>query len=450
MHTSISPDFIPTHSRGGRISSPKFRASIQQSEDFAGLEEDTNRYDLLILVKRAGREAGLTSKMIELLDYYMSFTRDIDWSAGSRPIVFQSLSKTAMDLGVTERQIQNLEKSLFEAGVLTWHDSGNHKRYGKRCPETGEILFAYGVDLTPLAYKEQELQHILHEKQLFQQAWMETKRQISYYRSQIRSVLAELAEAGVQGRGLITPSEIEDHHKAYEKIAMQIRSHMSMETLRELLSKHKHLHAELLAIFEQGADMNNNPLETSKTSSRSEENCTHNKATIKQPFFKKNTSSPTANGFQESSSRSQEPGRDRARQREDQEAFISKEEQIKSTGLLHISLKQALNASSEEFKAHIPMEKRAMNWRDLVEAAFKRKSEIDISQSAWGRACFELTREGAAICVLLTDQGMNREKNPVRKPGAYFNAMIKRAGQGKLNLQQSIMGLLKLEDEAPF
>ncbi len=446
MQPHFIPEYSSVQSRGGRISSPKLRASIEQSEDFAGLEENTNHYDLLILVKRAGREAGFTSKMIELLDYYMAFTRDMDWSAGSRPIVFQSLSKTAMDLGVTERQIQNLEKSLFEVGALTWYDSGNHKRYGKRCPETGEILFAYGVDLTPLAYQKEELQNILHEKQLYQQAWMETKRQISYYRSQIRAVLAELIEAGEQGRGLITSCEIEDHHKVYENISIQIRSHIGMETLRELLCKHKHLHAELLVIFEQGANMNNNPSETSKTSSRSEENCTHNKVTIKKPFIEMNTSSPAVNSFQESSSRFEEIQTGRAKQKEDQEAPPSKEELILSTGLQHITLKQALNASSEEFKAHIPMEKRAMIWYDMVEAAFKRKTEVNISQSAWGRACSELTREGAAICVLLTDQGMNREKNPVRKPGAYFNAMIKRAGEGKLNLHKSIMGLLKLEE----
>jgi hypothetical protein len=43
--------------------------------------------------------------MIQLLDYYVVFTQDQDWQEGARPIVYQSLYKTALDFGVGERQI---------------------------------------------------------------------------------------------------------------------------------------------------------------------------------------------------------------------------------------------------------------------------------------------------------------------------------------------------------
>jgi replication initiation protein RepC len=119
---------------GGRISSPELRRSQELSESFSGLEENIKRYDLLLLVKRVGKGAGFSPRMIELLDYYMSFTRDVDWEQGSRPIVYQSLSKTSLDLGVSERQIQHLEKQLFELGAITWNDSGNHKRYPDTAP----------------------------------------------------------------------------------------------------------------------------------------------------------------------------------------------------------------------------------------------------------------------------------------------------------------------------
>src|SRR5687768_3700716 len=79
QHISTQISSIIPQSRGGRVSSAELRHSIQMSEDFAGLEKDTNRYDLLVLVKRAGKAAGFTPKMIQLLDYYMAFTRDADW-----------------------------------------------------------------------------------------------------------------------------------------------------------------------------------------------------------------------------------------------------------------------------------------------------------------------------------------------------------------------------------
>ena len=82
---------VPKQSRGGRVSSAQFRYSMEQCEDFAGLEEDTKPYDLLKLVKRTGKAMGFTPAMTELLDYYMAFTREQDWRAGARPIVYQCL-----------------------------------------------------------------------------------------------------------------------------------------------------------------------------------------------------------------------------------------------------------------------------------------------------------------------------------------------------------------------
>lgn len=50
------------------------------------------------------------------------------------------------------------------------------------------------------------------------------------------------------------------------------------------------------------------------------------------------------------------------------------------------------------------------------------------------------------MCLLLTDQAMQREVDPVRQPGAYFRAMIQRARTGDLHLHNSIFGLLKREE----
>src|SRR3982751_1949914 len=153
----IQTNSVPSFS-GGRRSTPELRASVQMAEAFEGLPQEVDRYDLLILVKRAGKGAGFTSAMIELLDYYMAFTRECDWEQGARPIVYQSVSKTALDFGVSERQIQKTEQALFKAGAITWNDSGNHRRYGQRHQKTGRIEYAFGVDLTPLAWLRAELE----------------------------------------------------------------------------------------------------------------------------------------------------------------------------------------------------------------------------------------------------------------------------------------------------
>ena len=439
-------------SRGGRISSSSHRKSYEQVEDFTGLEDNVNRYDLLLLVKRMGKKAGFTPRMINLLDYYMAFTREIDWEQGSSPIIYQSLSKTALDMGVSERQIQRLEQSLFEAGALTWHDSGNHKRYGKR-DDTGRIMFAYGVDLTPLAYLKASLEEKLQEKKMIDAAWMETKRQISYYRGQIRALMCEMELMTLDGQDDYT-AELISVQKAYEPLAMQIRTHMSLESVRLLLAKHKELYNEALNVLSD-QNVDKAPIVEDKTkekSSRSDTDDVHYNYTIKKQSNKLDTKDRMAspNALQKSSSEPLELQKVTDHQVEtcsnEDKSFSDEEALILQTGLQHITLKQALNAASENFRNHMPMEERPMNWNDFVDAAYKMKGDMMISQSSWARSCSLLGRNGAAICLLLTDKAQQREINPVQKTGAYFNAMINRAKDGELHLHNSIFGILQKEN----
>lgn len=136
---------------GGRISSPKFRAGLQDLDEYIGLETDVDRFKALKLVKVAGKEAGFSPELVELLEYYVIRTDEVDWQEGSQPINYQSVTTTAQDLDISERQVRNREKALHAIGALTWQDSGNFKRYGVRDRETRHIQYAFGVDLSPLA-----------------------------------------------------------------------------------------------------------------------------------------------------------------------------------------------------------------------------------------------------------------------------------------------------------
>lgn len=433
---SIHPN--PIKGRGGRISSPKLRKTLEQSQNFCGLESDVNRYDLLLLVKRVGKVAGFSAKMVNLLDYYMAFTRDVDWEEGAQPIVYQSLAKTSLDLGVSERQIQRLEQSLFDAGALTWNDSGNHRRYGQRCPETGGILYAYGVDLTPLAYLKSALVQQLFEKQERDRIWMELKRQVSWYRRQIRSCMSELEQEEQVGAVLA------QFNAEYDSIAKPIRTHMGIECLEVFLDQHKVLYDAIVSLLRSDEET-----KTQKESSKDDTDVINYKSTNKQQSNKLDTGKANAHGFQKSSnehSESQNPKQQDynkpQNQEEDGEGDI-----ILKTGLQHITLKQALNVASERFRENMPLDPRPMNWNDFVEASYKLKADLHISQQSWAHACVTLGRTGAAICILLTDYATYRDDNPVAKPAGYFNAMINRAKSGDLKLHSSIFGILKREGD---
>ena len=385
------------HRAGARFSTLALRDSVQKSKDFNGLEHSTNRYDLLLLVKRAGKNAGFSPRMIMLLDYYMSFTRDIDWEEGSSPVIYQSLSKTALDMGVTERQIQKLERALFDAGALTWHDSGNHKRYGKRDSKSGRILYAYGADLTPLAYLKPHLENIVHEKKLYDKAWMETKRQISWYRSQLRGVIGELATSSQDCTTL---------QKSYDDIAVQIRTNMDLSKLRALLAEHKALYTESVKLLERHE-------KTEKQTCKSEKKFVHIESTINQQSDKSAASSSDTGDHDD-----------------------------------QISVSQAIDASSDSLRAYIDPTIKP-SWNNYIDAAFRMREELDINQKSWARACSSLGRVGASLCVTLTDQARQRENNPVINTGGYFNALLNKAEIGELHLKPSLYHYLRNSNLQP-
>lgn len=421
MHSHATPT-IEHPLRGGRIGSDSHRLTQAMADDFAGLEEGIDRYALLLLVKKVGKQAGFTPRMIQLLDYYFAFTRDCDWEEGSRPIVYQSLSRTALDLDVTERQVQKLEAALFAAGAIGWNDSGNHRRYGQRCPQTGRLLWAFGVELTPLAYLKPKLEALLHEKQLHDEAWLGAKREISRHRRQIRASLAEWIER----EGTSSPA-VQEFERWYDEIAIQLRTHIDLTAMRSLLARHQSLLSDLWQamgvgepVIAQAPQRASITEKTPKGSSRSEPAFAHYKSTT-QPLTEE--CSPQDAGLQGSVA---EPA--------------AGNDPVVSSGMAHVTLGMAIAAASERFTEHLP---RNPQWPDIVEAAYRLRPELGISQSSWGEACEVLGRNGAALCLLVTDCATERASNPVEKPAAYFRGMAARARGGELRLHNSVFGLLE-------
>ena len=438
MITCITRKPYPTTSPAAACSSPELRASIEMAEAFEGLPAEVERYDLLILVKRAGRQAGFTSGMIELLDYYMAFTREADWKEGARPIVFQSLAKTALDFGVSERQIQKLEQALFRAGAITWNDSGNHRRYGQRDPRTGRITYAFGVDLTPLAYLKATLEQKLEEKEARDEAWLAEKRKISWYRAQIRALIGEGGST--------------EDTATYQRIAVPIKAYMSLEALREIAAGHKECHESLQKLLQQRSAVQTSVSKTEEKTPEGEQNFTSIYSTNQEPSDKSEPCNPADHAFRESVTRpSHVHPQHRSRGKtsggagganQHPPAQGRDEKRPATSGLDHVSWKQVLNAASDRFRAHIPVHNRPLDWKDLVDAAYGLLPELGISKSAWVEACTVLGTSGAALCVLITDHAALREKDGVRNPGGYLRSMTRKAQRGELHLHRSIFGIL--------
>lgn len=413
---------------GGRCASEALRYAQRQAEDFSGLEEGADRYGLLLLAKRAGKLAGFTPRMLALLEYYLAFTRDLDWEEGGRPVVYQSLARTALDLGVTERQVQKLEAALFAAGAISWNDSGNHKRYGQRDSETGRIIYAFGVDLTPLAYLRPQLEAVLAKKRTHDDTWMAAKRRASWLRRQVRGLLAEWSQRE-EGAAV---AEVAVFAAQYDKLAVPIRTSIDLASLEALVAEHQRLYNTIVAAMglegaepEGAAQLASMPRETAKGSPRGEPQVAHYKYST-HSFIE--PCSRDDEGFQESVMRpSEEKG---------QRLPLGRA----SCGMEHITLGMALAAASERLAAHLPTDP---GWSDLVEAAYRTRCDLGVSQQSWGEACAVLGRSVAAVALLITDRAALREDGGARAPAAYFRGLARRAEAGELRLHSTLFGLVR-------
>ncbi len=425
---------------GGRVSSPKFRASLQHAEEFKGLEESTDRFYALKLVKKAGKSFGFTSELIEMLEYYLIRTNEVDWREGNRPICYQAVITTAQDLEITERQVRNREKALNNLGALTWEDSGNFKRFGVRDRETGEIMYAFGVDLSPLSSLIPILEERIEEQKALKALWNERKRQISAYRARIRTLLAEAVHYDEMHDIVIAVRQ------AYEEIAYSIRSYHTLERLGELLEEHKLLYEGLFDVLDTVINAVEEITITENTSARDETDCRHIHSTTSPISNKLDTSRANAQSFQESVVESSEPKEAKTC---DQGKIEGEKEKTPQTSynLEHVTWKMMLGACSDRFKDYIPLHDKPLSWDDLIEAAHALLPVLKINKTVWWDACGTLGRSGAAICVMIIDQKSQDPDDPVRNPGGYMRQMVARAKTGELNLQGSVFGLLKRMEE---
>ena len=429
---------------GGRVSSPKFRASLQRAEEFNGLEEDVNRFHALKLIKKAGKEAGFTAELIELLEYYLVRTDEVDWTEGNQPICYQSVVNTAQDLDISERQVRNRERALNALGALTWKDSGNFKRYGVRDRETRRIMYAFGVDLSPLASLISTLEYKVEEKKALKALWGEHKRKISGLRARIRALLAEASHHND------LEALLEEMQHDYEDISYSIRTYHRLDVLKVLLDKHKTIYQHLIEALDTTSKEADNIEITDNTSSREEVNYRHIQCTNKTKSNKLDTcSNPSGISFQKSVPKVPViSGKDEGFGKESQETKdeVQAKENM-STNISKVTWKQMLNACSERFKNQIPIHDRPLSWEDLLEAAYQLLPELGINKSAWWQSCQILGRHGAAICIMIIDQKAQDPHDPVRNPGGYLREMTTRAQKGELNLHGSVFGLLKREKE---
>jgi replication initiation protein RepC len=462
----------------------------EERQYFQGLPEEVTHIDVLNLLKSVYRELGLGDSEMMHLEYMLIRTQPQDWQEGQRPVFYQSVQRIAEERGLTSKQVNRLEHRLEAVGLITWSDRGNYKRGGLR-GESGRIIYAYGVDLSPLAIRYHELGRLAREKQEYMNHMnrLRVKSGILSRRIHVlRKELANIPDLEVQcvADHIVASYKNETKRRSdrlseqelYERIKMQQDYIAQLEILCKkhipapenssivttvITEENSHIICELTVNMTDTSVKNVRHIynNTNSHSSKEEILCNHavdnvnktecalahNSAPLKIAFGnaghlplqeKKSNKGIVRHHINHHSQQINHPPA---------LSFIKKSNypngssgrSVGDIGLDHLTPTMAMQAMSPAFEHHLPVGYDGFGWHEIIQAAEKMLPFLGISEHAWREACGSLGRTGAALCILIADA----RAEEISSYGGFLRACVRKAEDGKLHLHKSIFGLMK-------
>ena len=401
--------------------------------------ETSIRSELLRLLPKVGYKLSLGRAALNHLLWLIAWTRPTDWEPGARAVVFMEVKKVAEERGVTPRQINTYERDIAEAFGLVAVKSCNGRRYGQRDPETGKIVHAFGFELTGIKDALPDLRQAKAELDTMKTMRAQRAHQLRIERARVRQLANAVAALHD------TPQSVRDMAAAIvephcERVTD--RQLTDMQELERLLVAAWRAESELEALLLMGKTCGGD----GETSDRSEENFRHLQARIDSQSSLTGCSSPRVDSTTRQPAGAVRETRPAGLSRKppagvgvDADADYDGPAAVSGTGAERIKPGLAMQAASERFRAHAPLNRRPSP-SDVVDGARSLLPELGVDGSTWRYACQIIGPYPAALAVLIADRAALDRGIDV--PGAYLRGMVRRAIGGALALDRSVFGLV--------
>lgn len=357
---------------------------------------------LLAAMRRAAPYLGQT-RLLPLMETLFRWTQPQDWAPGAEPIVWPSNEELALALDCSERHVSRLIAAAIEARLIVAKDGTDRKRRG--CRQEGRILWAWGLNLRPMAARHADFLRAAEEGEQARRLCRDLRRQAG----RARQFLGQLLDLARE-RGLNTAS-LEQGLAPAQQMALTLRRAEDPAKLAVLVEALQSLAAEARKALEaavESADMSGS-------------GDIHVRPIIP-------TKTPT------------EPEGSTVVAQEEVErlpALPSKPEVEKDEAGFRLSPAELVRLAP---KLEECLGTRRPDWSDIADAASVLAQQIGIPQGLYGEACRVLGRHPAAVAVAVISTKQTGHFHSAG-PGGYLRGMLRRAGRGELFLDRSIHGL---------
>jgi replication initiation protein RepC len=387
-----------------------------------------------VAVKRVGAYIGLKAGDMMLLDTLGAFTQAQDWEEGRRPIVWASNAYLMEQTGFSLSALKRHARRLAEIGVISFQDSPNGKRWGRRDAE-GRIVEAYGFDLSPLSARAEEFEELHAELQAERELCQRLKRQITVARRMIRARIEAAVSSALKGPWTQFTGLFE------ELLDRLPRRHEASEQLARLLTWFRELQERVEVAYLKATDVIRpveNTLETKEQASEKTQKMNPREVISDPHILITNQLNPVTRNSSEDEEDTTVVPNAQPEDQVDRDLVEWVAEVRKKRAAL--DLPTVMQACPEFASWARNMGGFLKDWGDLHRVAGQLRPMIGVSEHAWNVAQDRLGKQVATAALALVFE--KHCAGEVSSPGGYLRGMVEKAGAGELHLERSFYGRL--------
>ena len=416
------------------------------------------------VIESGGPDCGLTRAQTERLVYLVRHTLEIDWhDDGSTPIVWISVSRMAWELRISVRRVNEVERELVAAGWVAHRDSGNRRRWGERDPETGHVGLAFGLDLSPLGARYDDLAAAAEQREAEWPMRRGARDVSASLRCEIRQLLVGLdrldefeAATGTALPMTASVDALEDERWRLEAVRDALRN--DMLAVAGLRNAEERARGKLLVREgdPEGAARLVTPVDGcsraehlavsggSEGSARPEQRFRHI-LIQRESAVTCGGNRPAVNEFAVASDAAAAayalPASGEAGDEAPKQGIPSRRRRLGDPGdcgVRHLQPDRVAAAGSERFRALTGVDP---GWETVFDAASLRRCELGINDASWRAVLKALGWIGAAVLVVVIDGRCGERARFVWSPSGFAMACAERGRRGALHLHKSVWGI---------
>ena len=390
-------------------------AAILKHQQYAeqGLPpQGANKWEVLRELTTARTVFGLSDRDLAVLQALISFHQNTILGGNDNDLIVHPSNTSICERlnGMANSTMRRHLSNLVQTGMIIRRDSPNGKRYARRY---GDEKIAFGLDLSPLVRRYQEICHAA-------EAVREGQQRHKRFREAVSLMRRDLAALAAFGADIRPDLDLWDAFADLAALtARDLRRKLDME---ELSSIETRLRVALDEARDRIDGKRTENMSTSESISEQHHQNSNKDSYDLEPSFEKaqseaGASHPTPSDTDEA-----------------EDVGISDSEVPPDDRLPNVPLGFVL-AVCQEFRAYTS--DRVRHWHELVKAADTVRPMMGISPSAWEEAKREMGPEEAAVVVI----AMLERFDDIRSPGGYLRALSAKAALSQFSCGPMLMAL---------